>query len=45
MSFDTSTTLSASLGGNRATCTERRQSESRFNYRAVVVSPVPSPLL
>nr|MDZ8046553.1 hypothetical protein [Nostoc sp. DedQUE02] len=42
--------LSASLGGNRATCTEfrlrgnratcteRRRSESRFNYRAVVVN-------
>jgi hypothetical protein len=35
LSFDTSTALSASLRGNRATCTERSRSKSRFNYREV----------
>jgi hypothetical protein len=45
LSFDTSTApfgyaqdrLSASLRGNRATCTERSRSKSRFNYRVVEV--------
>ncbi|WP_448271025.1 hypothetical protein [Nostoc sp. DSM 114160] len=35
LSFDTSTALSASLRGNRATCTERSRSKSRFNYGEV----------